>query len=237
MSPDTAEESIDLEEESSEEEDDTLVNLQTLTFRSPPPIGSTVIATGSDVPANSSAVCVLLNNLPKSLYQGLALRCPWTELVDRSAFSKPKSFSEATFRVRKNYSYFRVNYYAIIAGILAVSLLTNPFSLILLVGLLASWTFLYLFRPSDHPLVTIGRTYTDFETLMILSGLTIIIVFLTNVGSVLVSALMLGVAVVCIHGAFRAPEDLFLDDQNNSQATRFLSFLRTPAAAAVLRHQ
>lgn len=199
----------------------------------PPPIGSTVAATGSDAPANSPAVRVLLNNLSESLRHGLALRRPWTELVDRSAFSKPESFSEATLRVRKNYSYFRVNYYAIVAGILAVSLLTNPFSLILLVGLLASWTFLYLFRPSDRPLVILGRTYTDFETLAILSGLTLIVVFLTSVGSVLVSALMLGVAVVCIHGAFRAPEDLFLDDQDNSQATGFLSFLRAPAAAAV----
>ncbi|CAI8601128.1 unnamed protein product [Vicia faba] len=199
----------------------------------PPPPPSTVPNTGSDAPANSPAVRVLFNNLSESLRHGLALRRPWTELIDRSAFSKPESFSEATLRVRKNYSYFRVNYYAIVAGILAVSLLTNPFSLILLVGLLASWTFLYLFRPTDRPLVILGRTYTDFETLAILSGLTVIVVFLTSVGSVLVSALMLGVAVVCIHGAFRAPEDLFLDEQDNSQTTGFLSFLRAPAAAAV----
>ncbi|XP_045832149.1 PRA1 family protein B4-like [Trifolium pratense] len=200
----------------------------------PPPPSSTATATGSDAPANSPAVRVLINNLSESLRNGLAQRRPWTELVDRSAFSKPESFSEATIRVRKNYSYFRVNYYAIVAGILAVSLLTNPFSLILLVGLLASWTFLYLFRPSDRPLVIFGRTFTDFETLGILSGLTLFVVFLTSVGSVLVSALMLGVAAVCIHGAFRAPEDLFLDEQENSQVTGFLSFLRAPAAAAAV---
>ena len=162
----------------------------------PPPsttAGSTVSGTGSDVPVNSPAVRVLINNLSESLRNGLAQRRPWTELVDRSAFSKPESFSDATLRVRKNYSYFRVNYYAVVAGILAVSLLTNPFSLILLIGLLASWTFLYLFHPTDRPLVLFGCTFTDFETLMILSGLTIFVVFLTSVGSVLVSALMLGV--------------------------------------------
>lgn len=178
------------------------------------------------------AVRVFINNLSESLRNGLSQRRPWTELADRSAFSKPESFSDATLRVRKNYSYFRVNYYAIVSVILAVSLLTNPFSLILLIGLLASWTFLYLFRPTDRPLVILGRTFSDFETLAILSALTIFVVFLTSVGSVLISALMLGVAVVCLHGAFRVPEDLFLDEQEPSQTTGFLSFLRSPAAAA-----
>ncbi|KAL2337678.1 hypothetical protein Fmac_012124 [Flemingia macrophylla] len=187
---------------------------------------------GGDAPANNPAVRAFINNLSASLRHGLDQRRPWSELADRSAFSKPESFSEATLRVRKNFSYFRINYYAIVSVILAVSLLTNPFSLILLVGLLASWTFLYLFRPSDQPLVILGRTFSDFETLAFLSGFTVFTIFLTSVGSVLISALMLGVAVVCLHGAFRMPEDLFLDDQETSQATGFLSFLRSPAVAA-----
>ncbi|KAF8406563.1 hypothetical protein HHK36_008651 [Tetracentron sinense] len=35
----------------------------------------------------------------------------------------------------------------------------------------------------------------------------------TSVGSLLISTLMIGFAIVCAHGAFRVPEDLFLDDQ------------------------
>ncbi|KAK7349748.1 hypothetical protein VNO77_07376 [Canavalia gladiata] len=186
----------------------------------------------AEAPANNPAFRAFINQLSVSLRHGLDQRRPWSELVDRSAFAKPESFSEATLRVRKNFSYFRVNYYALVSVILAVSLLTNPFSLILLIGLLASWTFLYLFRPTDQPLVLLGRTFSDFETLALLSALTVFVVFLTSVGSVLVSALMLGVAVVCLHGAFRVPEDLFLDEQENSQATGFLSFLRGPATAA-----
>ncbi|XP_027336206.1 PRA1 family protein B4-like [Abrus precatorius] len=185
-----------------------------------------------EAPANNPAFRAFINHLSVSLRHGLDQRRPWTELVDRTAFAKPESFSEATLRVRKNFSYFRINYYAVVSVILAVSLLTNPFSLILLIGLLASWTFLYLFRPTDQPLVLLGRTFSDFETLALLAGLTVFVVFLTSVGSVLVSALMLGVAVVCLHGAFRVPEDLFLDEQENSQSTGFLSFLRGPAAAA-----
>lgn len=54
---------------------------------------------------------------------------------------------------------------------------------------------------------------------------TAVVIFLTSVGSVLVSALMVGAAIVCAHGAFRVPEDLFLDEQE-AQASMpgFLSY-------------
>lgn len=155
----------------------------------------------------------------------------WWKLADRTAFSESESFFNATVRICKNYAYFRVNYYAVVAAILVISLLTNPFSLVILIGLLAAWTFLYFFRPSDQLVVLLRRTFLDFETLALLFGLTI---FATNVGSVIISALMLGVTVVCRHGAFRVLDDLFLDEQDNSQATEFLSFLRGAATNAVV---
>ncbi|KAE7996546.1 hypothetical protein FH972_001260 [Carpinus fangiana] len=71
---------------------------------------------------------------------------------------------------------------------------------------------------SDQPLVILGRTFSDRETLLGLSLLTIIVVFLTTVGSLLISALMVGFAIVCAHGAFRVPEDLFLDEQEPANA-------------------
>lgn len=185
-------------------------------------------------PIATPAFRAFISNISDTVRNGLAQRRPWGELVDRTAFAKPESFSEATLRIRKNYSYFRVNYYAMIALILGVSLLTNPFSLIVLVGLLASWMFLYLFRPSDQPLVILGRTFSEFETLALLGGLTLFVVFLTNVGSVVVSALMVGVAIVCAHGAFRVPEDLFMDDQEASQTTGFLSFFRGATTNAAI---
>ncbi|CAD5320738.1 unnamed protein product [Arabidopsis thaliana] len=44
--------------------------------------------------------------------------------------------------------------------------------------------------------------------------------------------MMIGVALICAHGAFRAPEDLFLDEQEPA-ATGFLSFLGgAPSSAA-----
>lgn len=124
-----------------------------------------------------------------------------------------------------------MNYLTFLALVLAFSLLSHPISLIVLLSLLAAWTFLYLFRPSDQPLVILGRTFSDRETLLGLSLLTIIVVFLTTVGSLLISALMIGFAIVCAHGAFRVPEDLFLDDQEPANAG-FLSFLGGAASSA-----
>lgn len=67
-----------------------------------------------------------------------------------------------------------------------------------------------------------GRRFSEREILGILSVLSIVIVFLTDVGSVLISSLMFGMAIICVHGAFRAPEDLFLEEQPATAG--FMSF-------------
>ncbi|KAI7998579.1 PRA1 family protein B4 [Camellia lanceoleosa] len=175
-------------------------------------------------PIATPAFRAFISNISDTVRNGLSKRRPWYELVDRSAFSKPDSISEASLRIRKNYSYFRVNYFVSLAVVLAISLLTNPFALLLLLALLSAWLFLYLFRPSDPPLVLFGRSFSDRETLGVLVLSSVIVIFLTSVGSVLISALMVGFAIIFAHGAFRVPEDLFLDDQEPA-ATGFLSFL------------
>uniref|UniRef100_A0A803NU64 PRA1 family protein n=1 Tax=Cannabis sativa TaxID=3483 RepID=A0A803NU64_CANSA len=81
------------------------------------------------------------------------------------------------------------------------------------------------------PLVILGRTFSDTETLIGLVLVTVIVVFVSSVGSLLISTLLVGFAIVCAHGAFRVPEDLFLDDQD-SPNTGFLSFLGGAASAA-----
>ncbi|CAI0377994.1 unnamed protein product [Linum tenue] len=116
--------------------------------------------------------------------------------------------------------------------VLGFSLLSHPFSLLVLLSLLASWIFLYLFRPSDQPVVILGRTFSERETLGVLLVSTIVVVFLTSVGSLLISALMAGVAIVCVHGAFRVPEDLFLDEPQEPANVGLLSFLGGAASSA-----
>nr|XP_043622833.1 PRA1 family protein B4-like [Erigeron canadensis] len=181
-------------------------------------------------PIATPAFKAFFNHIVGTVRSGLSECRPWSELVDRTTISKPESISDATTRIRKNYAYFRVNYFTIVGVVITISLFTNPFSLITLLCLLAAWIFLYLFRPSDPPMVILGRTFSERETLGLLIVLSIIVVFLTSVGSILISATLVGMGIVFVHGAFRAPEDLFLDEQE--PPTTFLSLLGGAASNA-----
>ncbi|XP_064941882.1 PRA1 family protein B1-like [Musa acuminata AAA Group] len=206
---------------------------------SPPPLPvfnppSSTAAPGAPVPAAAAssgapvatpAFRIFLSRLSDSIHRSLSNRRPWSELADRSAFSRPDSLADAASRLRKNLAYFRVNYAAVIAAVLAISLITNPFSLLVLLSLLAAWCLLLLFRPSDQPLVIMGRTFSDRETLAGLVLMTVFVIFLTSVGSLLISALVAGATVVGVHGAFHVPDDLFLDEQETGAAGGLLSFL------------
>ncbi|GLT92912.1 hypothetical protein SLE2022_107230 [Rubroshorea leprosula] len=184
----------------------------------------------SQPPIATPAFRAFISRLSSSIRHGFSQRRPWSELIDRTSMSRPDSLSDAYSRIRKNLSYFKVNYVTLLAVVLAFSLLSHPLSLLVLLGLLAAWVFLYLFRPSDQPVVLFGRTFSDRETLGALVVLTAFVVFLTSVGSLIISALMVGVGIVCLHGAFRIPEDLFLDDQEPANAG-FLSFLGGAASS------
>ncbi|KAG0503237.1 hypothetical protein HPP92_003309 [Vanilla planifolia] len=188
---------------------------------------------GAGAPISTPAFRIFLSRLSNSVRRSLANRRPWYELYDRSAFSRPDSLSDATSRIRKNFSYFRVNYLTFIASVLAFSLLSHPISLLVLLSLLAAWCFLYLFRPSDSPLVILGRTFSDRETLFGLIIVTFLLIFLTSVGSLLISAVLVGSAIISVHGAFRVPDDLFLDDQEIAgSGSSLLSFLGGTASSA-----
>ncbi|KAL2539939.1 PRA1 family protein B4 [Abeliophyllum distichum] len=199
---------------------------------SPPmiPISNPQSESVAPTPA-TPALRSFLSRLSATVRHGLSQRRPWSELLERSSFSRPDSLSDSASRIRKNFSYFRVNYISLIALSLALSLLSHPLSLLVLLALLAAWIFLYLFRPPDQPVIITGRTFSDREILGILVVFTVVVVFLTSVGSLLISALLVGLAVVCAHGAFRMPEDFFLDDQDSSNAG-FLSFLGGAASSA-----
>ncbi|CAF2058938.1 hypothetical protein Bca4012_099647 [Brassica carinata] len=192
-------------------------------------------AVQSQPPINTPAFRTFFSRLSTSIRDGLSQRRPWAELVDRSSMARPESLTDALSRIRKNLAYFKVNYVAVVSLVLAFSLFSHPLSLLVLVGLLAGWMFLYLFRPSDQPLVVFGRTFSDRETLLALVLSTIVVVFITSVGSLLTSALMIGVAIVCVHGAFVVPDDLFMDDQEpaNAGLLSFLGGSATSAASAV----
>jgi PRA1 family protein 1 len=196
-----------------------------LPISTPTPASQT---TSTADPATTPGLRFFLSRFSDSVQRSLSDRRPWSELIDRTAFSRPESLSDATSRLRKNLGYFRVNYAAVIAVCLATSLLAHPISLAVLLALLAAWCFMYLLRPSDPPLVLFGRTFSDRETLLGFVVVTFLVVFLTSVGSLIISALLIGSALVCLHGAFHVPEDLFLDEVDSvtgGAAGGLLSFL------------
>ncbi|TVU19783.1 hypothetical protein EJB05_35954, partial [Eragrostis curvula] len=204
-----------------------------LPVTNPAAAGSSPAASGgSDAPIATPALRLFLSRVSETARRSLSDRRPWGELIDRSA--KPDSVSDATSRLRKNLAYFRVNYAAVVAFALGASLLAHPFSLLILLGLLAAWCFLYLFRASDQPIVLFGRTFSDRETLIGLVGASFVLLFFTSFASLIISGLLVGGALVAAHGAFRVPEDLFLDEPNaaagNSAAQGLLSFLGAPGS-------
>jgi len=80
-------------------------------------------------------------------------RRPWGEVFDRTAFSRPTNFSEATSRVRRNATYFKINYAAFMVIALLVVMLMNPSSLAVLALLGTGWLYVFVFRTRP---ITIG---------------------------------------------------------------------------------
>ena len=142
---------------------------------------------------NGQAVQMLMAKVQDSASGVLAERKAWSEMMDKNSFSKPESISEATNRVRKNLTYFKVNYGICLGAIVTVCLLTSPFSLAVVAALAGMWMYLFVVA-AGQPLVIGGRQVSDREKLIGASGLTVLVVFfLSSVGSLLIWALGLGV--------------------------------------------
>ncbi|GLT95159.1 hypothetical protein SLE2022_128560 [Rubroshorea leprosula] len=136
-------------------------------------------------------------------------RRPWPEFLNLHSFSLPISAADAKARIRRNVSYFRVNYAMIMLVMLFLSLLWHPLSMIIFLIVFVLWWFFYFFR--DDPVVVLGRVIDDRIVLAILSLITVICLVFTKVGTNVLVSLIIGVVVVGVHAAFRNTEDLFVD--------------------------
>lgn len=179
-----------------------------------------------------SPIWALIGKGQEAFNLALAQKRPWSEVVDRSQLAKPESFSDAITRARKNWFYFRINYSLVLVSVVALSLVFNPVALFFLLTLLAGWVYLYLIR--SEPLVAFGRTFSEREVLLGMSLFSIAMIFMTSVGSILITALVIGGIICFAHGAYRVPDDLFLDEQESTGG--FLSFLSSGAGVPQVMH-
>ncbi|XP_027367469.1 PRA1 family protein E [Abrus precatorius] len=150
-------------------------------------------------------------NIPSSNL--IATPRSWREFFDLSALSRPFNYDDAMLRLRRNLSYFRFNYAAVILFILFLSLLWHPLSMILFLILLVAWFYLYFSR--DRPVVILNQTFDDRTVFFVLGLVTVVVLVSTHVGVNVLVSLIVGVIVVGLHAAFRVTEDLFLEDESS----------------------
>ncbi|MED6182063.1 hypothetical protein PIB30_025301 [Stylosanthes scabra] len=151
-------------------------------------------------------------------------RRPWEEVFALYSFTPPISLADAKLRVSRNLDHFHVNYAMIILFILFISLLWHPFSIIVFLVALAAWFFLYFFR--DRPLELLGRVIDDRAVAAVLAVVTVVAVAVTGVWVNVVVSVLVGIAVVVLHAAFRSTEDLYVDESDGGGG--LLSFVGSP---------
>ena len=98
-----------------------------------------------------------------------------SEILDRTAYQRPASFSEATGRMQKNLNYFKINYILFTAVVLAAFIMYHPSSLVMLGAISAAWGYVYMVR--TEPLKIGERPVSDREKFLGMSGASILAVF------------------------------------------------------------
>lgn len=133
-------------------------------------------------------------------------------MIALGGFGKPESLGDAVRRIKKNLFYFRRNYAVALLVLVGLSLLWRPISLVVLAILLAAWIYLYFSR--SGPLVLFNTSVGENVVLSVLSVVTVVaLAFTPHSGTPLLVSLLLGIVLVFLHAAFRRPDDLFLDEQ------------------------
>ncbi|XP_044502803.1 PRA1 family protein F3-like [Mangifera indica] len=170
-----------------------------MTTQSPPHYGS--LPSTSSPPSSTAAFLARAR---------ATTRRPWPQFLELHSLSRPYSVGEATIRLKRNLSYFRVNYTMVVLVILFVSLLWHPISMIIFLIVFVAWFFLYFSR--DEPLVIFNRQVDDRLVLGVLSVVTILSLVFTHVWLNVLVSLLIGAFLVCLHAAFRGIDDLYYDE-------------------------
>ncbi|XP_010476929.1 PREDICTED: PRA1 family protein F1 isoform X3 [Camelina sativa] len=154
-------------------------------------------------------------NNQHNVRSGLATRRPWKQMLDLRSFNFPRKLATVISRVRANTVYFQTNYTIVFLFSVFLSLIWNPFSLLILLALLGAWLFLYFLR--DEPLAVFDREIDHRIVLIGMSVLTLSILFLTDAKLNIAIAIVAGTVSVLSHAAVRKTEDLY--NQNDEKTS------------------
>uniref|UniRef100_A0A7N0U5C8 PRA1 family protein n=1 Tax=Kalanchoe fedtschenkoi TaxID=63787 RepID=A0A7N0U5C8_KALFE len=171
------------------------------------PNNSSGAATYTTIPISSGDV---LSRSFQSFTSSISRYRPWPEFIDLGTFDFPESISAVLDRVKKNARYFFVNYAIVISICAALSLIGSPLSLIVVAVVCGLWSLLYFFR--EDPLLVFGRVVGDRLVLTGLIVVSVIVVWSLGVASNLLWGTAIGIAASIVHGVFRNPQGLFLDE-------------------------
>ncbi|XP_071733500.1 PRA1 family protein F3-like [Rutidosis leptorrhynchoides] len=166
------------------------------------------------IPTSSDTASItkteFLTRATHQIKANLSTTRPWKEMLNLHSLNLPRGFSDTISRTKTNLAYFRANYAIIVLGVLFLSLLWYPISLIVLFVLMAAWLYFYFLR--DEPLVIFHYTINDRVILAVLAVVTIGLLLLTGATLNILVSVLIGVAVVLVHAILRKTDDLCLDE-------------------------
>lgn len=162
-------------------------------------------------PEVQSGITALYKRMRDNASVILETRKPLGEFLDHTAMSKPATLGEVTSRMQKNLSYYRTNYFILFIASMALVFILHPLSIVWLALVTIMWGYLFLVH--SGPLTIGGREYSDREKVIGASIVSFVVIFfLTNVATMALYGVSITMGAVALHGAFREPDDLFLDE-------------------------
>ncbi|KAL8208965.1 hypothetical protein R6Q57_008377 [Mikania cordata] len=144
----------------------------------------------------------------QNLSSFLSLLRPWPEFISNAAC--PDSLNLAATRIRVNTKYFHVNYGIITTVCTALSLIGDPTALLVSTSVFTLWLLLYFFR--EDPMVVWGHHVHDHVVTVCLVFVTGIAIWSLDLVSNLLIGVTVGILISVIHGVFRNPQGIYLDE-------------------------
>lgn len=135
-----------------------------------------------------------------------------TDKDEMKPFSVPGTYGQATVRIQKNLSYFRINYLILTACIAVVTVLTSPLTLLCIGIICGSWYYgrhiilPYIRDPalSNQEIRIFGVLTTPKNVLIGMCGISILLAAVI-LRTILTWTLSLSAVTILAHASFRDP--------------------------------